>query len=104
MVLLGCLSGSTHQALTHSIQRIAGEIMELVASQEPRPWERPFWKPVHGKEGVFSYLVIIHFQAGEREKDQSDHGQHVNDDQIREHSFLAVYRLPKRAFPRPWFL
>src|ERR1700722_6839829 len=34
--------------------------MELVATQGARPWERPFWKPVHGKEGVFAYLVIIH--------------------------------------------
>jgi fatty-acid desaturase len=34
--------------------------MELVVTQEVRPWERPFWKPVHGKEGVFAYLVIIH--------------------------------------------
>src|SRR5208282_5271090 len=99
MVLLGCLSGSTHQALTHSIQRIAGEIMELVASQEPRPWERPFWKPVHGKEGVFSYLVIIHVLAVVGLILFPLPSLKVNDDQIREHSFLAVYRLPKRAFP-----
>ena len=37
--------------------------MELVATQEARPWERPFWKPVHGKEGVFAYLVLIHALA-----------------------------------------
>jgi fatty-acid desaturase len=37
--------------------------MELVATQEVRPWERPFWKPVHGKEGVFAYLVLIHALA-----------------------------------------
>jgi stearoyl-CoA desaturase (delta-9 desaturase) len=37
--------------------------MELAATQEARPWDRPFWKPVHGKEGVFAYLVIIHVLA-----------------------------------------
>ena len=37
--------------------------MELVATQEARPWERPFWKPVRGKEGVFAYLVLIHTLA-----------------------------------------
>ena len=25
-----------------------------------QPWHRPFWKPVHGKEGVFTYLILIH--------------------------------------------
>jgi len=29
----------------------------------PRPWDRPFWKPVRGKEGVFTYLVLIHSLA-----------------------------------------
>jgi fatty-acid desaturase len=28
-----------------------------------RPWDRPFWKPVRGKEGVFLYLVLIHVLA-----------------------------------------
>jgi stearoyl-CoA desaturase (delta-9 desaturase) len=28
-----------------------------------RPWERPWWKPVRGKEGIFAYLVIIHILA-----------------------------------------
>ncbi|MGB6885852.1 MAG: hypothetical protein WBE10_17510, partial [Candidatus Acidiferrum sp.] len=37
--------------------------MELAATQEARPWERPFWKPVRGKEGVFAYLVLIHALA-----------------------------------------
>src|SRR5207247_1322270 len=31
--------------------------------QQERPWDRPFWKPVHGKEGVFAYLVLIHVLA-----------------------------------------
>lgn len=46
-------------------KQIAGEteIMELAATLEKRPWERPFWKPVRGKEGVFSYIVIIHVLA-----------------------------------------
>src|SRR5260370_5065792 len=34
--------------------------MELTVTQQERPWDRPFWKPVHGKEGVFAYLVLIH--------------------------------------------
>jgi len=37
--------------------------MELAATPEQRPWERPFWKPVRGKEGVFAYIVIIHVLA-----------------------------------------
>lgn len=27
------------------------------------PWERPFWKPVPGKAGVFVFLVLIHVLA-----------------------------------------
>src|SRR5438445_12134387 len=34
--------------------------MELTVTQQERPWDRPFWKPVQGKEGVFTYLVLIH--------------------------------------------
>src|SRR5262245_24900042 len=34
--------------------------MEIAATQVTRPWERPFWKPVRGKEGVFAYIVLIH--------------------------------------------
>jgi len=37
--------------------------MEIsVAHQAPQtqPWDRAFWKPVHGKEGVFAYLIVIH--------------------------------------------
>src|SRR5438445_224717 len=34
--------------------------MELTVTQQERPWDRPFWKPVHGKEGVFAFLVLIH--------------------------------------------
>src|SRR5258705_783364 len=37
--------------------------MELIATQQERPWDRPFWKPVHGKEGVFAYIVLIHTLA-----------------------------------------
>ena len=37
--------------------------MELTATRQERPWDRPFWKPVHGKEGVFTYLVLIHVLA-----------------------------------------
>ena len=37
--------------------------MELTVTQQERPWDRPFWKPVHGKEGVFTYLVLIHTLA-----------------------------------------
>src|SRR6266446_3280602 len=37
--------------------------MELTATQQERPWDRPFWKPVHGKEGVFTYIVLIHALA-----------------------------------------
>ena len=28
-----------------------------------KPWDRPFWKPVRGKEGVFSYLILVHVLA-----------------------------------------
>ena len=28
-----------------------------------RPWEKPFWKPARGKEGVLFYLVVIHVLA-----------------------------------------
>src|SRR5215813_8447404 len=28
-----------------------------------KPWDRPFWKPVRGKEGVFTYLILIHVLA-----------------------------------------
>ena len=28
-----------------------------------KPWNRPFWKPVRGKEGVFTYLILIHVLA-----------------------------------------
>jgi fatty-acid desaturase len=37
--------------------------MELTVTQQERPWDRPFWKPVHGKEGVFAYIVLIHTLA-----------------------------------------
>ena len=36
------------------------EISVPQRSSLSQPWDRPFWKPVHGKEGVFAYLVIIH--------------------------------------------
>jgi fatty-acid desaturase len=28
-----------------------------------KPWDRPFWKPVRGKQGVFTYLILIHVLA-----------------------------------------
>ena len=37
--------------------------MEISLTQQApqaQPWDRPFWKPVHGKEGVFTYLILIH--------------------------------------------
>ena len=37
--------------------------MEIsVPQQTPQtqPWDRLFWKPVHGKERVFAYLIVIH--------------------------------------------
>src|ERR1700745_1048682 len=37
--------------------------MEISLTQptpQARPWHRPFRKPVHGKEGVFTYLILIH--------------------------------------------
>jgi len=37
--------------------------MSQTATQAIRPWERPFWKPVRGRAGVFSYLVLIHVLA-----------------------------------------
>src|SRR3989454_10990156 len=51
---------SRKSALAQSTKQIAGEHMELTATQQERPWDRPFWKPVHGKEGVFTYLILIH--------------------------------------------
>jgi len=37
--------------------------MEQSTVQQARPWDRPFWKPVRGKEGVLAYLVLIHVLA-----------------------------------------
>lgn len=37
--------------------------MEIATRRQPRPWDRPFWKPVRGKEGVFAFLVVIHILA-----------------------------------------
>jgi very-long-chain acyl-lipid omega-9 desaturase len=37
--------------------------MNSNAIEVSRPWDRPFWKPVRGKEGVFAYLVLIHVLA-----------------------------------------
>jgi len=37
--------------------------MNPSAIEVSRPWDRPFWKPVRGKEGVFAYLVLIHLLA-----------------------------------------
>src|SRR5260370_35063825 len=54
---------SADQAHALSATQIAGEYMELTATRQARPWDRPFWKPVHGKEGDFTYLVLIHVLA-----------------------------------------
>jgi len=37
--------------------------MSQTAIQEVRPWEQPFWRPARGKEGILSYLVLIHVLA-----------------------------------------
>jgi fatty-acid desaturase len=37
--------------------------MSQVATAQARPWDRPFWKPVRRKEGVFTFLVLIHALA-----------------------------------------
>ena len=37
--------------------------MNQVATAQARPWDRPFWKPVRRKEGVFAFLVLIHVLA-----------------------------------------
>src|SRR5439155_6263748 len=63
MVLLWLRITFYTQACAHSTKQIAGEHMELSVTQQERPWDRPFWKPVHGKEGVFTYLVLIHVLA-----------------------------------------
>ncbi len=40
--------------------------MSQTAIQEIQPWDRPSWRPVRGKAGVLSYLLLIHvlFSAG----------------------------------------
>ena len=37
--------------------------MSQTAIQEIRPWDRASWRPVRGKAGVLSYLVLIHVLA-----------------------------------------
>ena len=37
--------------------------MSETAIKDIRPWERPFWKPVHAKGAVFFYLILIHVLA-----------------------------------------
>ena len=37
--------------------------MSTMSDTEHKPWERPVWKPVHGKEGIFFHLVLIHALA-----------------------------------------
>jgi fatty-acid desaturase len=37
--------------------------MNQAATAVARPWDRPFWKPVPRKEGVFAFLLIIHVLA-----------------------------------------
>jgi fatty-acid desaturase len=36
------------------------EIIVAQQTQQKQPWDRVFWKPVHGKAGVFAYLIVIH--------------------------------------------
>jgi fatty-acid desaturase len=35
----------------------------MTATNQARPWERPFWKPTPGKGGIFFYLIAIHALA-----------------------------------------
>jgi fatty-acid desaturase len=35
----------------------------VAASAPTRPWDRPFWKPVRRKEGVFAFLILAHALA-----------------------------------------
>ena len=35
----------------------------MTATNQTRPWERPFWKPTPGKGGIFFYLISIHVLA-----------------------------------------
>ena len=35
----------------------------MTATNQSRPWERPFWKPTPGKGGIFFYLISIHALA-----------------------------------------
>lgn len=37
--------------------------MNQTATLEARPWERPFWKPIRGKELVFTHILVIHLLA-----------------------------------------
>ncbi|HWZ42409.1 MAG TPA: fatty acid desaturase [Candidatus Saccharimonadales bacterium] len=37
--------------------------MSEIAIQNIRPWERPFWKPVPAKAGIFAYLIMVHILA-----------------------------------------
>src|ERR1039457_6735398 len=37
--------------------------MNQAATAVARPWDRPFWKPVRRKEGVFTFLLLIHVLA-----------------------------------------
>jgi fatty-acid desaturase len=34
-----------------------------IQAQEVRHWERPFWKPLPAKAGIFVYLILIHVLA-----------------------------------------
>ena len=37
--------------------------MNLTATPEIRPWDKPFWVPAPGKAGILLYLVLIHLLA-----------------------------------------
>lgn len=37
--------------------------MNQIATQEAKPWDRPFWKPGPAKAPIFVYLILIHSLA-----------------------------------------
>src|SRR5258708_28045853 len=63
-IVMASLYVPAYQAFAHSTTQIARDYMELSATQQAPPWDPPFWKPIRGKEGVFTYLVPIHLLSG----------------------------------------
>ena len=37
--------------------------MQQTVSTQSRPWDRPWWKPLPGKGGVFAFIVLSHSLA-----------------------------------------